>query len=169
VSVNIGSFGVVLTGDLTVPDFTWTKIAFGRAEWDTGGRFDLHTGCFKAERGGKYHFAAGARLLIPTVAWCGVDLMLYKNGEPLRDLTPEAPLTKKYCSIPLDSRSTPRALLVRGFTTGEVIAAEGDVFEVYIRHDCGGRAYLTSHHPDSANGTELENRHPTYFTGVWHA
>ena len=167
-SGNIGSFGVILTGDLTVPDFTWTKIAFDKAEWDTSRGFDLREGCFKAEHAGKYHFAAGARLLIPTTTWCGVALMLYKNGEPLRDLTPETPLTKTYCLIPLDSHSTPQALLVRGFTTGEVLAGAGDVFEVYVRHDCGGRAHLTPHHPDPANGTELVNWHPTYFTGMWH-
>lgn len=168
-SVNMGSFGAILTGDQTVPDFTWTKIAFDKAEWDTGRRFELHTSCFKAGHDGKYHFAAGVRLLTPTVAWYAVDLMLYKNGRSLCSLTREAPLTRNCFSVALDSRETPQAQFVRGFTPYEIVGGAGDVFEVYIRHDCGEQAYLTLHHADAADGTKLEERHSTYFMGVWHA
>jgi hypothetical protein len=168
VSVNMGSFGVILTRDQTVPDVAWTKIVFDKVEWDTVGRFDLRAGCFEAERDGKYYFMAGARLLVPRATWCSADLMLYKNGEPLRNLTPDAPLRKDCYSVALNSRSTPQALLTRGFTTHEVIAATGDIFEVYIRHDCGEHAHLSQRHADAADGTKLQERQPTYCIGVWH-
>jgi hypothetical protein len=126
------------------------------------------TGCFIAERDRKYHFAAGVRLLLPEVAYATVDLMLYKNGEPFFDLTREAPLVKNRRSVVLSSRRTPQVQLARGFTAGEVVARADDVFEVYIRHDCGERAHLTLHHPDAADGTALADLHPTYFMGVWH-
>ncbi len=165
--VNMGSFGAILTEDHTVPDVAWTKIVFDEVEWDTGRRFDPRAGYFKAERDGKYFFAAGARLLIPTAAWCSADLMLYKNDEPVRNLTPDAPLRENSYRLALNSRSTPQALLVRGFSTREVVAEAGDVFEVYIRQDCGQEAYLTLRHGEGADGTELEEHHPTYFMGVW--
>jgi hypothetical protein len=168
VSSNVGSFGAILTREQIVPDFGWTKIVFDEAEWDTGGHLGLRTGSFTAERGGKHHFAAGMRLLIPVVPYCAVELMLYMNGEPRLSLTRETPLARSCCSVLLSSR-THQVELARGFTVCEIVAETGDAFEVYIRHDGGEQAHLTPHYSDAADRSALVDRHPTYFIGVRHA
>jgi hypothetical protein len=168
-SVNIGSFRVILTGDQTVPDVAWTKIVFDEVEWDTVGRFDLRAGCFKAERDGRHYFMAGARLLAPTAAWCSDDLMGGKTPDEqgLRRASRVEPDRVTILSERSIWGQVAQRLTV--LVEHEVVAATGDIFEVYIRHDCGERAYLSRRRADAADDTKLEERHPTYFMGMWHA
>ncbi len=167
-SINMGSFGVRLTRDQTVGDAVWTKILFNEVSWDTIGGFDPGTGGYTVGRAGKFHFAAGVRFLAPDVPNRYVDLLLYKNGEPRERLTPDAAFTRA-ASISLASAETPWAEYARGFSRGEVVGSPGDVFEIYVRHSFGERAYLTLRHPDPADEHTVTDRHPIYFMGLWHA
>jgi hypothetical protein len=167
-SINIGSFGARLTRDQTVADGVWTKVVFNEVSWDTLGGFDHDTGDYTVGCAGKFHFAAGVRFLAPDVPNRYVDLLLYKNGEPRDNLTPDGPFTKPD-SVSLASEETPWAEYVRGFSRGEVVGGPGDVFEIYVRHDFGERADLTLRHPAPADEHTATDRHPIYFMGLWHA
>ena len=167
-STGIGSFGVRLARDQSVPDDVWTKIVFDEVGWDTAGGFDRETGGYTVGRAGKFHFAAGVRFLAPVRPNRYVDLLLYKNGEPRESLTPDTPFSRPD-SVSLASQETPWAEYVRGFTRGEMVGDSGDVFEVYVRHAYGERADLTARHSDPEGGRAATGRHPTYFMGTWHA
>jgi hypothetical protein len=165
---NIGSFGARLTRDQTVADGVWTKVAFNEVGWDTTGGFDPDTGGYMAGHAGKLHFATGVRFLAPDVPNRYVDLLLYKNGEPLERLTPDGPFTRPD-SVPIASTETPSAEYARGFSRGEVLGNPGDVFEIYVRHDFGESTDLTLRSPDPENERTAAERHPIYFMGLWHA
>ena len=166
--VNVGSFGARRIRDQKVADTVWTKVVFDEVDWDTDGGFDTDTGGFTAGRAAKFHFAAGVRFLAPDVPNRCLSLLLHKNGKPLEILTRDQAFNRPD-SVALDSRETPWAEYVRGFTRGEVVARPGDVFEIYVRQEFGGPAYLTVRHPGLAAENVSDDRHPIYFMGLWHA
>ena len=166
--IGIGSFGARRIRDQEVADAVWTKVVFDEVDWDTDGGFDTVTGGFTVERAAKFHFAAGVRFLAPDVKNRYVDLLLHKNGKPLEMLTRDRAFNRPDC-VALDPRETPWAEYVRGFTSGEVAARPGDVFEIHVRQEFGEPACLTARDPGSADGDAPGERHPIFFSGLWHA
>jgi hypothetical protein len=161
--IDIGPFGSRLTREQRVPDAVWTQVTFDEVDWDTGGGFDADTGGFFVGQRAKFNFAAGVRLLAPDVPSRHVELLLRKNGKPLRTLTRDAAFHGPD-SVALGSPETPWAEYAQGFTRGEVPAGPGDVFEVRMRHSFGEPTYLTTRHPGPVG-----EGHPIYFMGLWHA
>jgi hypothetical protein len=42
----------------------------------------------------------------------------------------------------------------------------GDVFEIYVRQECGELAYLSARHPCSADENMSDHLNPIYFVGL---
>lgn len=97
-----------------------------------------------------------------------VELQLCKSGKPIGMLTRNRAFHLPDLVAPA-SRATLRAEYGRGRIRGEVVAHPGDVSVIRVRHSLGEPAYLRMRHAGATDKDAPDDRHPSYFMGLWHA
>ena len=158
----IGSFGARLTHDHPLPSDEWTKIPFDEVLWDTGGMFDPRHGAFVAERTMRCDLSAGGRIVVGlAVQTVRLEFAIYKNGSP--------PAIAEGGGG-FDTRASFRQQvdLGSGVRTSEAVLAQtGDIFEVYVRHNIGADALLTTIDPNLVDYPEMSQPTAIYFMGMY--
>src|SRR5829696_5885426 len=158
----IGSSGARLTVEHMVPSDEWTKIPFDEVLWDTGGMFDPRHGAFVAERTMRCDLSAGGRIVVGlAVQTVRLEFAIYKNGSP--------PAIAEGGGG-FDTRASFRQQvdLGSGVRTSEAVLAQtGDIFEVYVRHNIGADALLTTIDPNLVDYPEMSQPTAIYFMGMY--
>jgi len=158
VSALVGSFGARKTTEQFVPENEWTKVVCDEELWDVGGCYNPNRGAVVAGFDWRFTFVAGVALRPEREIGGGeIRLTVYQNGGPRAWLDNGARLE----ALGASARVEVPPALVRGQVltrsgrnerepdwtnnwpaAGEIQAAKGDVFELYVWHDMPSGATL---------------------------